>query len=188
LERKIVYFEKPGPANTEETLRIAKSRAEEAGIKTILVASARGETGARAAELFEGYKVIVVSHSTGLKGPDTQEFTPENRKKVESKGATILTMSHAFRGGAGDALRKKFNMRLETDVMAYTLRILGQGIKVGVEMAIMAADAGLVRTDEHVICISGTVKGADTAILLKPANSIDFFDIRINEILCKPYL
>ena len=39
------YFDQPGQANTDRTLEIAKKRAEELGIKTILVASTQGTTG-----------------------------------------------------------------------------------------------------------------------------------------------
>ena len=40
-------------------------------------------------------------------------------------------------------MRKKFNMHLLGDVIANTLRIFGQGMKVVPEIAMMAADAGL---------------------------------------------
>jgi hypothetical protein len=72
--------------------------------------------------------------------------------------------------------------------MAYALRIFGEGMKVACEIALMAADAGLVRTDEEVIAIAGTGRGADTAVVLVPANAHTFFDLRILEILCKPRL
>jgi hypothetical protein len=52
----------------------------------------------------------------------------------------------------------------------------------------MAADAGLVRTDELAIAVAGTSRGADTALVLRPANAQTFFDMRIMEILCKPRL
>jgi hypothetical protein len=42
---KTVYFENPGPQNTEETLQLAKERAEELGIKNIVIASTTGGTG-----------------------------------------------------------------------------------------------------------------------------------------------
>jgi hypothetical protein len=45
-----------------------------------------------------------------------------------------------------------------------------------------------VRTDEQVIAIAGTGKGADTAVVLKPANAQTFFDLEVLEILCKPRL
>ena len=68
-----VYFEKQGRGNTERTLQIAKARAEELGIRTILVATTSGATGVRAAEEFQGFNVIVVTHSTGFKEPNFQE-------------------------------------------------------------------------------------------------------------------
>jgi len=76
------YFEEPGEENTQRTLELAKRRAEELGIETILVASTRGETGVRACEVFQGYDVVVVTHSTGFKEPDFQELTDENRQEV----------------------------------------------------------------------------------------------------------
>jgi hypothetical protein len=54
------------------------------------------------------------------------------------------------------------------------------------ELALMAADAGLVRTDEPVISVAGSGRGADTAAVLKPANAQAFFDLRFLEILCMP--
>jgi len=74
--------------------------------------------------------------------------------------------------------------------VANTLRIFGQGMKVACEIAGMATDAGLVRTDESVIAIAGTGgagRGADTAVVVQPANVHNFFEMRIREILCKPH-
>ncbi len=186
MEGKIVYFSKPGAENTEEVLRIAKLRAEELGIKSIVVASTTGSTAVRATEVFKGMRVVSVGHYTGMKEPNSQEFTEENKKKVESRGGVVLITAHAFTG-IGGAMRKKFNMYLLGDMIANTLRIFGSGMKVACEISLMAADAGLVRTDEDVIAIAGTGRGADTALVLRPVNSMDFFDIRIKEILCKPH-
>jgi hypothetical protein len=185
MEQKIVYYEKPGVDNMEETLRIARKRAEELGIKTIVVATTIGNTAARAVEVFRGMKVVAVTHSTGFHGPNTQELTDENRARIVAGGGLILTTTHLF-SGVGAAMRKKFSTYLLGDIVANTLRILGQGMKVVVEVSVMAADAGLVRTDEDCIVIAGTGRGADYAVVLKPVNSGDFFDLRIKEILCKP--
>jgi hypothetical protein len=35
--------------------------------------------------------------------------------------------------------------------------------------------------------MGGTGKGLDTALVLRPANSQDFFDLKVKEILCKPH-
>jgi hypothetical protein len=88
----------------------------------------------------------------------------------------------------GRAVRKKLNTYELEEIMAYTLRILGEGTKVAVEIALMAADAGLVSTKEPCVSVGGTGQGADTAILLQPAHAQNFFDMKIMEILAKPRL
>ena len=186
MELQTVYFDNAGEENTDEVLRIAKQRAKELNIKTIIVASTRGNTAAKAVDVFKGLKVIVVTHYTGMREPNMQELTDENRQKIESKGGIILTTAHAFTG-IGGAMRKKFNMHLLGDVIASTLRVFGQGTKVVCEVALMAADAGLVRTDEDVVVVGGTGRGADTVVVLRPVNSTDFFDLKVKEILCKPH-
>jgi len=185
MEAKIVYFAKPGKENTDEVLSLAKRRAAELGIKNILVASTTGDTALKAIELFKSARVVVVSHFTGMKGPNIQEFTEENRQKLLNAGVPLLTTTHTF-SGLGRAMRKKFNMYLFEETVANTLRIFGQGMKVVCEITLMAADAGMVRTDEDIIVIGGTGRGADTAVVLRPVNSEDFFDLKVREILCKP--
>jgi hypothetical protein len=69
--------------------------------------------------------------------------------------------------------------------MADTLRLFGQGIKVAVEVAVMAADAGAL-TGNDIISIGGSGRGADAALVLKPAHQNNFFDMRIREVICKP--
>jgi hypothetical protein len=74
IESKAVYFENPGAVNTDEVFRIVKKRAGELGIRTVLVASTTGETAVRAVNALGGMRVIVVSHSTGSKEPNTQAY------------------------------------------------------------------------------------------------------------------
>lgn len=184
-EIQSVYFTESGRANTEKTLEMAKKRAEQLGVKTIVVASTSGETGAKAVQLLANHKVVVVTHATGFPAPDAQELTPENRAKIMGKGGLILTATHAF-GGVGRAVRRRFNTYQVDDIMAQTLRVFGQGAKVACEIVLMAADAGLIRTDEEVISIGGTGSGADTALVIKPAHTHDFFELKVREVLCKP--
>lgn len=185
MEARIVYFEKQGKQNTDEVLQIARKRAQELGIKIIIVASTTGFTAAKAAEVFDGMKLVAVSHSTGFSQPNVQRFTRENREIVESKGGTVLTTTHAF-AGISRAMRNKFNTYVIGDIIAYTLRIFGAGMKVACEITLMAADSGLVRTDEDIIAIAGSGGGADTAVVLQPVNSHDIFELKVKEILCKP--
>ncbi|MEE8472676.1 MAG: pyruvate kinase alpha/beta domain-containing protein [Dehalococcoidia bacterium] len=180
-----VYFPKGGPENTDEALGIARKRAEELGIKTIVLATTGGDTAAQAVSRFPGCKVVVVTHAAGFHTPNAQELTVENRAVIEKGGGVILTAMHAF-AGVGRAVRRKFATYQLEEIMANTLKIFGAGMKVVVEVSLMAADAGLVRTDEEVIAIAGKGRGADTVVVLQPANSQDFFDLKVKEILCMP--
>lgn len=182
-----VYFEKPGPENTAETLKLAKKRADELGIRNIVVASTSGETGVKASETFKGYNLIVVSHVTGFRGPNVQEFLPKNQETIEKNGAKILTTAHAF-GTLGRAVNKKFGTLQVDGIVSAVLRLFGQGMKVACEVACMAADAGLIRTDEEAVMVGGTMSGADTAVVLKPSNTHAFFDLNVKEVVCKPRL
>jgi len=187
IEVKTVYFDSPGAENTDDTLRLVKIRAEGLGLKTIVVATTMGDIGVKAAKKFKGYKVVVVTHVAGFRGPNTQELTLENRKAIEKFGAHILTSAHAF-GGISHAVRKTFNTYVLGDIMSNTLRMFGQGMKVAIEISLMAADAGLVSTTEEIVAIAGTGRGADTAVVLKPAYAHDAFSLRVKEIICKPRL
>jgi hypothetical protein len=184
---EITYFHELGESNTEVTLQLAKKRAEERGIKTIVIASTRGVTGVKATEAFQGYNVIVVPHHTGYQGPDAQELTLENQEKIRASGGRVLITTHTF-GGVGRAVRRQFDTYQVEEIIAATLKVFGQGAKVCAEIALMAADAGLVSTQEDLIAISGSNRGADTAMIIRPVNAFDFFKLKIREIICKPLL
>ena len=180
-----IYFKEVGDVNTTRTIELARERAKKLGIRTILVASTTGKTGARAAQMLTDFECIVISHSTGFRKPDVQELTDENRKIIEEASARIFTGAHVF-GGINRAIRLKYDTYQIDEIIANTLRIFGQGMKVAFEMAVMAADAGLVRTDTPIICVSGTNIGADTAIALIPTHTQTFFDLKVLEIICMP--
>jgi len=84
------------------------------------------------------------------------------------------------------AVRKKFGTLQPLELIANALRLFGEGTKVCVEIVVMAADAGLIPVDKDVIVIAGTGGGADTALVVKPANASTFFNLEIRETIAKP--
>ena len=180
-----VYFKQMGDENTERTLEMAHARAKALQIKDVIVASTSGKTGATVVELMKGLNITVVTHAAGFKGPNTQELESGYKTRIEVGGGKVLTTTHAF-GGVNRGIRKKWGTYQVNEVIAQTLRMFSEGVKVAVEIAVMAADAGLVRTDKPTMCIGGTGKGADTAVILTPANAQNFFDLMILEVVCMP--
>jgi hypothetical protein len=179
-------FETKGEGNTGKTLELALERADQLSIDTFIVATTSGRTGLEAARLLAGGTLVVVTHSTGFSGPGVQEADPALLEQARGLGASVLTATHAF-GGVGRSIRRKFKTYQVEEIIAQTLRLFGQGTKVAIEMALMAADAGLVPVDRDVISIGGTARGADTAIVLRPAHAQDLFSLEVREIICKPY-
>jgi len=185
MEARITYFNKPGKENTDAVLEIVNRHSRESGIKTVVVASYRGYTAERAVHILDGMKIIVVAGFLEPTGKNLSEtFTQGDENLIKNK-ATVLIATHLF-SGVNRAMRKKFDSSSPGEIIAQALRMLGTGIKVGIECAVMAADAGLVGTGEDIIAVAGTRSGADTAIVLRPVNSQDLFDLRVKEILCKP--
>jgi uncharacterized protein len=194
MKTEITYFDELRKENTEQTFKIALKRGQELGIRTFVVASTSGRTGVQAMETFRDMKLIVVSHCYGSQQPDNWLFEDQNRQLLMSKGIPIVTAAHAFGGITRAMNQMKISQSPTTyvigDIVANTLRMFGQGMKVACEISCMAADAGLVRCDEDIIAMggSGRVGGADVAIVLTPANSHRLFETKIKEILCKPRL
>jgi uncharacterized protein len=187
IERACTVFTETGKSNTEKTLQKAARRARELDISTIILPSTSGETGLLAAEIMKDFELIVVTHSTGFIRPDFQQMSTDKRRKLEDKGAKVLTCQHAL-GGVGRAVRKKLDTYQTEEIIAQTLRLFGEGTKVAIEITLMAADAGLVVTQTPCISIGGTGEGVDTALVIHPAHAQDFFDLKVMEIIAKPRL
>ncbi|BBB48416.1 pyruvate kinase alpha/beta domain-containing protein [Pelolinea submarina] len=185
ISSKITYFLKPGKENTERVLELAGEKAKELHLSTILVASTTGFTAARAVGMFPGLNIVVVTHAAGYMEADAQEFDPAVRSQVEAAGARVLTAQHTF-AGVNRAIRQTLGGYQPDEIIASVLRLFGQGMKVVCEIAMMAADAGLVSCKTPLIAVAGTHRGADLGVVLIPANSSRFFDLEIIEIFCMP--
>jgi hypothetical protein len=185
MEAKTFHFEQRGPQNTDATLQLAKERATALGIRDIVVASYTGTTGVKASEVFNDHNLVVVAGVVGFREPNQVAMLNENRAIIESVGGKVLFAGHAL-GMLGRAVNRRFGAIQVDEVIAHVLRLFSQGVKVGCEIACMAADAGLIRAGEEVIAIGGSSTGADSAIVIKASNTHTFFDTRVLEIICKP--
>ena len=186
-EEKIFYFDEfREKENTEKLLDIVYRYCEKNNIKNIVIASTRGLTAKIAMNKFptNRFNVVIVTHVCWFRGYK-QEFDEDLRKELEAKGYKVVTSAHAM-SGIDRAVGNKFGGYTPGSIIASTLRLFCEGMKVAVEISCMAADAGYVPVDEDIVAIAGTGRGADTAILLEPKTSRNFFDIKIKEIIAKP--
>jgi hypothetical protein len=179
-----VYFDMPGKKNTKDTIKIAKKRAEELGIKTMIFSSSGGYTAILALnEIQDETTLVVVGFS--------DRFPKEQKTELESKGHKVLFPS---------------DYSFDHPASAWELlRRFGEGMKVAVQVVLMATEVGMVPEGEEVISMGGTGTreypeggGCDLAIVMEAVKGENFFNItlspyekkmkgrKIKEILCRP--
>lgn len=190
LMRQVVYFEKPGAQNTDDTIKFAMERATELGIKHVVVASSSGDTGVKVARAFKGkgVKVVVVGLHVGFSLPGVRRLEERHTKALKELGVVVVEQTHAL-SGVERSITRRLGGASRVESIAEALRTLtGAGTKVCVEISIMAADGGHVPVDGKVeiIAIGGTQGGADTACLILPAHANNFFDLQIREFIAMP--
>lgn len=100
-------------------------------------------------------------------------------------GVKLLAETHAL-SSVERAIRKNFGALLPLELIANTLRLMGEETKVCVEITLMAADAGLIPVYRDIDAIAGATTGADTALRIQAANTSRFFDLKIREVIAKP--
>lgn len=187
MEIKTLLFEEAGMQNTDATLSIARERALVLGVKQVIVASTHGFTARKAQEVFgpDGIAVTAVSICHGFESIGWA-MDAGTRRDLESAGIRVHTGIHALGDGVASAFTEKSGGSATEEIVRETLYRFCQGMKVAVEVLLMAADAGLVDMSSDAIAIAGTGEGADTAIVCKPAYPRTFHDLVIREILAKP--
>ncbi|CAN2042576.1 Pyruvate kinase C-terminal domain-containing protein [Candidatus Magnetomoraceae bacterium gMMP-15] len=179
-----MYFDEPGKINTENTLKAAYERGKALDLNEVVLASTTGDTAYKAFEIFKGFRITAVTYHCGLKEPFKNVMNDKIRKDLESKGIRVISATHAL-SGIERSIAKKHSGVYPVLLVADTLKLFGQGTKVAVEVSVMATDGGAL-TGNDIISIGGSARGADTALVLKPAGQSDFFNLRVREIICKP--
>jgi hypothetical protein len=189
-KREILYLDAPGGANTEKVLEAVADRLKEGGIEHFVIASDSGKTGLMAAEKLgkSGVKVVVVTEQCGFDKEGENSMTPDIEEKLTASGAKVVRGTHAL-SGLERSITRKLGGSSRVEAISEAFRALfGQGMKVAVEIAVMAADNGAIPCgpDVEVIAVGGTESGSDTAIVVRPAHSNGFFNLRVREIIAIP--
>jgi hypothetical protein len=199
--REVTYWEKPGKEHTEATLKIALKAARERDIDTVLISSTTGYTAEAAIPIFKdsGLKIVVVTHATGYREKGVQMMKDETRTKLKGHGFKVVTCTDVLTGAVGAGVGRQRPAKSNPQesrlpwivpppniIVANTLRMFSQGVKVCPEIAMMAVDCNSVPSGTRVVAVAGSHAGADTAMVLEAAESSRIRDVKLHEILCKP--
>ena len=186
----MVTFESTGLVNTEETLKIAVSYAKEHDCD-IVAATSTGDTIFKLKEIADAMNfagnIVAVRYVYGMKVKGENVMSDETYEKLLNNNVKVVTAAHAL-SGAERGLSTKFTGIYPVEIVAAALRMFGQGTKVCVEIALMAADSGNITYGKPVVCIGGSSHGADTACVITPGYTACLLETKIHEILCKPSL
>ena len=159
----MTYYSAPGKENVDKTLALIKKTAEELGISDVVVASTTGFTAKKAVEAFRNTEVKLT-----FVGTARERFPSELIEDLKKKGFNVC-FSHEISYDYPDLVK-----------MAY--RRFCEGMKVAVEIAMLAAQQNYVPTNKDIISMGKW----DTAIVVKPSASSRFEDLIIKELICKP--
>ncbi|MHB0878287.1 MAG: pyruvate kinase alpha/beta domain-containing protein [Anaerolineae bacterium] len=181
---EVHYYDRPGSENTDDVLRVAAVRAQQLGIRQVVVASSHGATALAARDAFPANVSIVAVGISAAFAPEGWVMTEEERRRVTAAGMPVLTAQHALGDDVSEAMAG--DGWSPNRIVRETLYRFSQGMKVAVEVSLMAADAGLIDMEADVIAIAGTDGGADTAIVLKPVYARHIRQLKIREILAMP--
>ena len=188
--KDIYYFDRPGEENTRDAARMAVERAKSLGIRRIVVASTGGATALAFLDGVKGtgIELVVVTHVVGFEKPGVWEFSEEAAGTLRAAGARIVTGTHALSGLERALSRSpRVGGGSRTEAIAEALRrTVAVGLKVAVECTLIAADQGAIPLDGEVVAVGGTMSGADTVCVVRPAHTASFFDLQVREIVAMP--
>ncbi len=200
MKRTIRFFPHYGPENSAEVIDAILERLLEHDVNMVVVASSTGEMALKICQALSENavqaQVVAVCDPPWAIGkvPKAGRISPDNKAKLVAAGAVVVdTMPYASRAYSTGASNNVYEGLDLLVVVFDAFRIVGgNGLKVAIEVALMATNAGVVPAGRDVITVAGTGNGLDTAIVLKTAYSIDIFSgdpserPEVREILAMP--
>ena len=184
----------------------ARARAAGLGVRSVVVATNSGASVSAAQEAFgPGYRFFAVGNPASAYDRGLCLHTgisDETRRALQAKGITVITRDQSLfqadqRTDMGpslhDAAVRAYADRFHggkvppqggCDIVAMVGHILaeffGDGPKVCLEIALMAADSGQLPLDEDCMAIATPKLGfAHAAMILRPARTQDLFSMRL---------
>jgi hypothetical protein len=195
VTKPCLYFEKSGKHNTAEVIETVMHRMGEGDISTIVVASTTGYTALEFSDALEGQNATLISvGETPLIrewGAEWPCLEPETKQELEGRGVVVADrIPYLLHSSVLDFSQWKAPSAEE--ILRESLYAFGQGLKVAVEVVLIAVASGFLEPYQDVIAVGGTSRGADTAIVVRATLPNHVFSqdadkrLIIREVLCKP--
>ena len=173
MKKNVHYFDIYGPENTRFVIDAVLERLLSGGIKCVIVASTSGKTAIQFAKNIAHGEIPLICVSDPPQSESYPGVTPKNRKLLSEMDVTIVDRIPYASVTYLDGVEGNLYGALDIRVLFFDAFKLigGSGLKVAIEVCLMATDAGIVLPGEKIISVGGTENGADTAIVMKSAFS-----------------
>ena len=194
---------------------LAKERAVEFGVKSVLVASNSGESVAKAQDVFgPDFSLFAIGNSPSSRGKGLalhSGILDATKERLEERGIRVIRQDASmFQGSANksitvpsfenanDAYVDRFGRTFADDeripnnickVMGHLLaEFFGDGPKVCLEITLMAADSGELPLDEDCMAIARPGGYSHAALIVHPVKTTDLFSthFRVKDLLLVP--
>jgi len=187
----IVYFEdtKNARENTRRVVEAVGVHLKKHRVRYVVMATNTGYVGAQFAPLAKAHqrvRFVGVKMSPPVDKAFHVKWNPRHGKIMEQAGIQLVCGTHVLGGGVDAALRGKFQGCPPSALIAETLYLFSQGMKVCVEVIAMACDVGALPEGVPVVSCAGTGHGSDTAIVATSAASPNLFEMDIHRVLAMP--
>jgi hypothetical protein len=203
VARPCVYFGDPGKQNTDNVVSIVLERLAADELDTVVVASTTGYTALRFVDALQErdislqagrMRLVSVAETPLIRewGYEYPCLKPETKQELECRGVIVADrIPYLFHSSVLD--NSRWQAPTPAEMLRETLYAFGQGLKVAVEVALIAVASGFIEPFHDVIAVGGTSRGADTAIVVRATfpnhvySQDDDKRLKIHEILCKPH-
>jgi hypothetical protein len=157
-------------------------------VRNVIVASSRGRSAMAFLEALQGRQDVnlVIVKLTPEEEKTYGTFEPERLRLLKEKGIPVVMGTNALTHNVDWSLGENARAASPSALVAEAFYRFCPGVKTAVEVSLMATDAGVVKQGEQAIAVAGTNGGADTAILIRCAESLYFRQLVIEKILAKP--
>lgn len=127
-----MLFEKPGKQNTEATVQAVITRARALGIKQIVVGSYTGYSAAFFLPYAKEFQIFIVGEVSGFH-PGVIAMSEAKHAEFRAAGMQVYHTTHVL-SGAERGISARFQGVYPVEIIAHSLRMLGQGVKVSTEI------------------------------------------------------
>lgn len=185
-----VYFEDAAlwQENTAVCVEVVRGYLEHDPIQHVVVASSTGRTAAQFARALDLSRTQLIGVKMAQAIDAMFSVTPDQDacEYLRERGVPLVGGVHALTGGIDVALAERLRGPAPGELIAHTLYLFSQGMKVAVEVVLMAHDHGFLPDGAPVLACGGTGHGTDTVVLARAAGSSRLFDLKVLKVLAKP--